>query len=49
MSITLTVRGNSGISMVILDVNMPRMNGLEMLEELNKSGHMATLPVLMVH
>jgi two-component system, chemotaxis family, chemotaxis protein CheY len=36
------------VAIVILDINMPRMNGLEMLEELRKSGKIATLPVLVL-
>jgi two-component system chemotaxis response regulator CheY len=35
-------------AMVICDVNMPRMNGLEMLEALGRSGRLATLPVIML-
>lgn len=39
---------DSTIGMVILDVNMPRMNGLEMLEELKASGKNSGLPVVML-
>ncbi len=35
-------------AMVICDVNMPRMNGLEMLEALKQSGRLAKLPVIML-
>ena len=35
-------------SMMICDVNMPRMNGLELLEKLSSAGHMEWLPVLML-
>lgn len=36
------------IGMVILDVNMPRMNGLEMLEAVKAGGKNADLPVVML-
>lgn len=36
------------LCMVILDVNMPRLNGLEMLEQLKLDAKNATLPVLML-
>ncbi|MFK7742196.1 MAG: response regulator [Planctomycetota bacterium] len=32
---------DAAIDIVVLDVNMPRMNGIEMAEALNKSGRMA--------
>ncbi len=35
-------------AMVICDVNMPRMNGLELLEAVKKDGKNANLPVLML-
>ncbi|HEX4476799.1 MAG TPA: response regulator [Polyangiaceae bacterium] len=35
-------------AMVICDVNMPRMNGLELLEAVKKDGKNASLPVLML-
>jgi two-component system chemotaxis response regulator CheY len=38
--------GSGGISMIISDVNMPRMNGLEMLEKLKAGG--AAVPVIML-
>lgn len=41
------VRANPGIAVVVLDVNMPKMNGLEMLEELN-CGPGPLPPVLML-
>jgi two-component system, chemotaxis family, chemotaxis protein CheY len=37
-----------GISLVISDVNMPRLNGLEMLEKLKADAKYSTLPVLML-
>jgi two-component system chemotaxis response regulator CheY len=36
------------IKMVICDVNMPRMNGLEMLEALQREGKRPGLPVVML-
>ncbi|HEX4340706.1 MAG TPA: response regulator [Polyangiaceae bacterium] len=35
-------------AMVICDVNMPRMNGLDLLEAVKKDGKNANLPVLML-
>ena len=37
-----------GIKMVICDVNMPKMNGLELLEKVRADARFATLPVLML-
>lgn len=42
------IEQDRGISLVILDVNMPRMNGLEMLERVKAKADFATLPVLML-
>jgi two-component system chemotaxis response regulator CheY len=36
------------LAMVVCDVNMPRMNGFEFLEQLKSAGRMPTLPVLML-
>ena len=36
------------LSMVICDVNMPRMNGLEMLQTVKGGGKNATLPIIML-
>jgi two-component system chemotaxis response regulator CheY len=41
------VHDDPGIAMAILDVNMPRMNGLEMLEHIKHDGNTA-LPVIML-
>lgn len=38
----------SGFCLVICDVNMPRMNGLEMLETLKRDPAHALLPVVML-
>jgi two-component system chemotaxis response regulator CheY len=42
------VSADSDIAMVILDVNMPRMNGLEMLEAVKAGGKNAGLHVIML-
>ena len=44
----LQAAGAPGIDMVICDVNMPRMNGLEMLENLKRDPKYASLPVVML-
>jgi len=36
------------VDMLICDVNMPRMNGLEMLETIKRDGKNANLPCLML-
>jgi two-component system, chemotaxis family, chemotaxis protein CheY len=36
------------LAMAILDVNMPRLDGLEMLERLQTNPRLATLPVLIL-
>ncbi|MBR4749341.1 MAG: response regulator [Abditibacteriota bacterium] len=36
------------LAMVLLDINMPRMNGIEVLERLNEKGILEELPVLMI-
>ncbi len=36
------------LAMVLCDVNMPRMTGIEMLEELKRRGDRAGIPVLML-
>jgi len=36
------------VALVILDVNMPRMNGLEMLEKVKEAGKNANLLVIML-
>jgi two-component system, chemotaxis family, chemotaxis protein CheY len=42
------VAANPDIGMIILDVNMPRMNGLEMLEKIRESPEHAQLAVIML-
>jgi two-component system, chemotaxis family, chemotaxis protein CheY len=39
---------DSTIAIVICDVNMPRMNGLEMIEKVKAGGANASLPILML-
>lgn len=36
------------VALVICDVNMPRLNGLDMLEKLRKVPRLVTLPVIML-
>jgi two-component system chemotaxis response regulator CheY len=36
------------IALIISDINMPRMNGLEMLEKVKSDGNHPNLPVLML-
>ncbi|MFN3198984.1 MAG: response regulator [Bradymonadia bacterium] len=43
-----TIERQTDISMVICDVNMPRMNGLEMLERVKGGGQRPQLPVIML-
>ncbi|MCP4502221.1 MAG: response regulator [Deltaproteobacteria bacterium] len=42
------IAGNDDINMVICDVNMPRMNGLEMLEKVKAEEKNKKLPILML-
>jgi two-component system chemotaxis response regulator CheY len=42
-----TIESNPHIDMVVCDVNMPNLNGLEMLERVKSKGH-ASLPILML-
>ena len=42
------VETDQTIGMVILDINMPRMNGLEMLEKVKQGGSHANLHVIML-
>jgi two-component system chemotaxis response regulator CheY len=39
---------DASVSMLICDVNMPRMNGLEMVEKLRTDDRWKTLPVVML-
>jgi two-component system chemotaxis response regulator CheY len=42
-----TIESNPNIDMVVCDVNMPNLNGLEMLERVKSKGH-KSLPILML-
>ena len=42
------VSSDNTIGMVILDVNMPLMSGLEMLENIKRDGKNASMPVVML-
>jgi two-component system, chemotaxis family, chemotaxis protein CheY len=44
----LTMLAGNLISLVLLDVSMPRLGGLEMLERMKNDPAMANLPVLML-
>jgi len=43
-----TIQSRDDIAMVICDVNMPRMNGLDMVEKVTQNGEKANLPILML-
>jgi two-component system chemotaxis response regulator CheY len=43
-----TVNQNPGIAMVVCDVNMPILNGLEMVERIKKQPEHRALPILML-
>jgi len=42
------IDSDKGIGIVILDINMPRMNGLEMLEKVKQQDANESLPVIML-
>jgi two-component system chemotaxis response regulator CheY len=42
------IDGDRSISMVICDINMPRLNGLEMLEKVKRDPKNASLPFIML-
>jgi two-component system, chemotaxis family, chemotaxis protein CheY len=43
-----TIESNPNIDMVVCDVNMPNLNGLEMLERVKSNGQHKSLPILML-
>jgi two-component system chemotaxis response regulator CheY len=44
----LDVLGNSWVDVVILDINMPEMNGLELLQRMSEDSFMKNIPVVMM-
>lgn len=42
------LRENSDVELVLLDINMPNMNGLEFLAQLRSDGAWAALPVIII-
>jgi two-component system chemotaxis response regulator CheY len=42
------VRKDASIGMVICDINMPRLNGLDMLEQVKSDTKFAKLPIVML-
>lgn len=42
------IERSSDLSLVICDVNMPNMSGIEMLEQVKGGGQRASLPVIML-
>lgn len=42
------IGAQSDIAMVICDVNMPRLNGIEMVEKVKAGGAHANLPIVML-
>ena len=44
----LDVLGGSWVDVVILDINMPEMNGLELLQRMNEEPLMKNIPVVMM-
>lgn len=43
-----TIVARADLAAVICDLNMPRMNGLQMLEFVKAKGHLAGLPVVLL-
>ncbi len=42
------LKGNADVAMIISDVNMPNMNGLEMVEAISKDGSLPKVPIIML-
>jgi len=42
------LRDNSDVELILLDINMPNMNGLEFLAQLRSDGAWAALPVIII-
>jgi len=43
-----TLKGTADIAMVISDVNMPNMNGIEMVETISKDDSVNKVPIIML-
>ena len=44
----LAVLDDKWVDLVLADINMPEMTGIEMVERMNESGLMKTVPVVMI-
>ncbi|HET9957629.1 MAG TPA: response regulator [Polyangiaceae bacterium] len=44
----LDVLANNWIDLVLCDINMPQMNGVELMEHISRSAAMGLVPVIMV-
>jgi two-component system chemotaxis response regulator CheY len=44
----MEVLNNEWIDLVLTDYNMPDMNGLELVEEMNKDDHLKSIPTVMI-
>jgi len=44
----MQVLNNEWIDLVLTDYNMPDMNGLELVEEMNKDDHLKSIPAVMI-
>ncbi len=42
------IAANSDLSLVVCDVNMPRMNGIEMIQKVKADEKYASLPIIML-
>ena len=40
--------GQRAISLILCDINMPRMNGLQVLDELARAGRLQAVPIIML-
>ncbi|MGD2030085.1 MAG: response regulator [Desulfobacterales bacterium] len=44
----LTILNQEWLDLVLTDYNMPDMNGLELVEEMNKDDHLKSIPAVMI-